>query len=191
MNPDSDLIESAAIEILSNLGGLPATSFWEDGPARYLVVRAKEAGLVVTIDEWGNVLATKAGTNPKAPGIAFVAHTDHPGYEVVTQEGQEITLNTRGGVGLAAGREGTKIEVIGRHGRRIKAIVTGAEPAATEFLQSREADGWLGTDTVYAKLNNDEDLGKLPKPVVPDLIDFEIEDGMIRMRAADDLGGCA
>jgi endoglucanase len=191
VNPEHDKIESSAIEILSDLARLPATSFWEDGPADYLADRARSAGLAVSIDEWGNVLATKTGTKPDAPGIAFVAHTDHPGYEVVAQDGVDLTLKTLGGVGLAAGKRGTTIEVLAENGRRIKATITGADPAEGEFADSREAEGWLGTDTVYARLVNEEDLVELPRPAIPDLIDFEIEDGMIRMRAADDLAGCA
>ena len=191
MNPASGSLESSALEILSELGKLPATSYWEDGPARYLAVRAREAGFEVSLDEWGNVLATKPGSNPDSPGIAFVAHTDHPGYEVVAQDGSEITLETRGGVGIAAGRKGTPVEVIGRHGRRIKATISGADPVEGDFAKSRESDGWLGTDTVYAKLDDDTEIENLPRPAVPDLTDFEIDGDMIRMRAADDLGGCA
>jgi endoglucanase len=184
-------IESAALEILADLGQFTATSYWEDGPAGYLANRARSAGLDVAIDDWGNVVATKPGTNPQAAGIAFVAHTDHPGYEVVAQDGDQITLKTLGGVGIAAGREGTGILVISKDGERISATVTGADPAEGEFPKSREAAGWLGTDTVYARLNNDIDLGELPRPTVPDLPDFELKNGLIHMRAADDLAGCA
>ena len=192
MNTGSEQIESSALEILSELGKLPAASYWEDGPARYLAVRAREAGLEVTRDEWGNVLATKTGTDPDAPGIAFVAHTDHPGYEVVEQDGKKLTLKTMGGVGIAAGRAGTSILVIGRHGVRIKATITGADAPDGDFAKSREDAGWLGTDTVYAELEGDTDLGELPKPAVPDLLDYELgDDDIIRMRAADDLAGCA
>lgn len=180
------------MEILAELGKLPATSYWEDGPARYLAVRARDAGLDVSLDEWGNVVATKAGADPDAPGIAFVAHTDHPGYEVVEQDGAKLTLKTMGGVGIAAGRAGTPVLVMGRHGVRIKATITGADEPDGEFGKSREEAGWLGTDTVYAELEDDADLGDLPKAVVPDLLDFELgDDDLIRMRAADDLAGCA
>ena len=58
MNSDSELLQSSAIQILAELGKLPATSYWEDGPTKYLAVRAKEAGLDVSLDQWGNVLAT-------------------------------------------------------------------------------------------------------------------------------------
>jgi putative aminopeptidase FrvX len=192
MNSDSELLQSSAIQILAELGKLPATSYWEDGPTKYLAVRAKEAGLDVSLDQWGNVLATKSGNNPEAPGIAFVAHTDHPGYEVVSQDGTKLTLKTMGGIGIAGGRVGTTILVIGQHGNRIRATITGAEAADGKFAKSREDAGWLGTDTVYAKLEDDTDLGNLPKPAVPDLLDFELgEDDLIRMRAADDLAGCA
>jgi len=185
-------IESAAIEILSAIGEFAATSYWEDGPADYLAERARNGGLEVSIDEWGNVLATKPGIDRSMPGIAFVAHTDHPGYEVIVQNGSKLTLKTLGGLGIAAGYEGTKILVIGENGERIEATVTGAEPAEGDFYKSREAAGWLSTDTVYAELADEEiKLGDLPRPVVPDLPDFSLEDGLIKMRAADDLAGCA
>ncbi|MCI0851824.1 MAG: hypothetical protein J4O01_07190, partial [Chloroflexi bacterium] len=103
MNTGQQNIESSAIEILSDLGRFTATSFWEDGPADYLAERAESAGLEVTIDPWGNVLATKTGSDPDAPGIAFVAHMDHPGYEVVARTGENITLKTLGRMGIAAG----------------------------------------------------------------------------------------
>ena len=191
MNTGQQNIESSAIEILSDLGRFTATSFWEDGPADYLAERAESAGLEVTIDPWGNVLATKTGSDPDAPGIAFVAHMDHPGYEVVARTGENITLKTLGRMGIAAGRAGTTIKVITESGEQIPATVSGAEPAAGELTKSREAAGWLGTDTVYAKIDREAALGELPRPAVPDLPDFVIEGGLIRMRAADDLAGCA
>ena len=72
-NSNFGQIESAAIEILSDLGEFTATSYWEDGPADYLAEHARRGGLEVSIDEWGNVLATKHGNDLAAPGIAFVA----------------------------------------------------------------------------------------------------------------------
>ena len=90
-------IESSALEILSDLGKFTATSFWEDGPADYLAERAESTGLEVMIDSWGNVLTTKRGSDPDAPGIAFVAHMDHPGYEVIAQDGENIVLKPLGG----------------------------------------------------------------------------------------------
>jgi len=184
-------IEPGALEILSDLGKFTATSFWEDGPAGYLADRAESAGLEVSIDEWGNVLATKKGVEPGVPGIAFVAHMDHPGYEVIERDGDCITLKPLGGLGIAAGRAGTTIFVIAESGERIQATVTGAGPVEGEALELREAAGWLGSATVYARLNKNTDLGKLPRPGVPDLPDFSLEDGLIKMRAADDLAGCA
>ncbi|MDA1279921.1 MAG: hypothetical protein O3B95_07755 [Chloroflexi bacterium] len=191
MTTDLNRIELSAMEILSDLGKFTATSFWEDGPAGYLSKRAESAGLQVTADPWGNVLATKKGTDPQAPGIAFVAHMDHPGYEVVARVGENITLNALGGVGIYAGRPGTSISVINAEGERISASITGSDAPADDYARSREADGWLGTRTVYARLETDSDLGVLPVRAVPDLPDFVLDDGIIKMRAADDLAGCA
>jgi len=116
---------------------------------------------------------------------------DHPGYEVIAQNGSDITLETLGSVGIAAGREGTTIDVIVESGARIPATISGARPIETDLAKMKKAAGWLGADTVYAKLETDFDLGDLPVPAVPDLPDFVLEQGLIKMRAADDLAGCA
>ena len=191
MDPRTALIERTSFEILSDLGKFPVTSYWEDGPAAYLRDRAIRAGLEVSMDHWGNVLVKKPGTDQMSPGIAFVAHMDHPGYEVVAQRGDQLVLKTLGGMGVAAGTEGTAILVIDACGRRLKATVTGAEKTESQLQKTRELAGWLGADTVYARLDRDHDLGRLPLPAVPDLPDCIIDDDLVRMRAADDLAGCA
>jgi putative aminopeptidase FrvX len=191
MTLNSNSLESKALEILSDLGKFTCISYWEEGTAGYLADRARAAGLEVSIDEWGNVLATKPGSDPSAPGIAFVAHTDHPGYEVVEQNGDDIVLKALGGVGKFAGAAGTSVLVIGRNGERIPATVISSEDPEDNYTKSRRAEGWLATQTVYATLNSPVALGDLPLPVVPDLLDYELEDGVISMRAADDLAGCA
>ena len=189
--PNLGEIESIGLKILADLGNFTATSYWEEAPTGYLAARARKAGLNVAIDPYGNLLVLKSGTDRSAPGICFVAHTDHPGYEVVEQDGRKLTLKTLGGVGLFAGRAGSSVIVIDDAGNRNLAVITGSKDASDEFGKSREADGWLGTDTVYADLSDDVELGRLPRPVVPNLVDFEIDNDIIRMRAADDLAGCA
>jgi len=191
MDSRTALIERTSFEILSDLGKFPVTSYWEDGPAAYLRDRAIRAGLEVSMDHWGNVLVKKPGTDQMSPGIAFVAHMDHPGYEVVAQRGDQLVLKTLGGMGVAAGTEGTAILVIDACGRRLNATVTGAEKTESQLQKTRELAGWLGADTVYARLDRDHDLGRLPLPAVPDLPDCIIDDDLVRMRAADDLAGCA
>ena len=191
MDSRTALIERTSFEILSDLGKFPVTSYWEDGPAAYLRDRAICAGLEVSMDHWGNVLVKKPGTDQMSPGIAFVAHMDHPGYEVVAQRGDQLVLNTLGGMGVAAGTEGTAILVIDACGRRLNATITGAEKTGSQLQKTRELAGWLGADTVYARLDRDHDLGRLPLPAVPDLADCIIDDDLVRMRAADDLAGCA
>ena len=185
------IIKSTSFEILSDLAKFPVTSYWEAGPAAYVRDRAMSVGLEVSVDQWGNVLVEKPGTDRMSSGIAFVAHMDHPGYEVVAQRDDQLVLKTLGGMGIAAGTEGTAILVIDAFGRRINATVTGAEKTEGELQKARELAGWLGTDTVYARLDGDHDLGRLPLPAVPDLPDCIIDDDRVRMRAADDLAGCA
>ena len=144
--PNIGEIESIGLKILADLGNFTATSYWEEAPTGYLAARARKAGLNVAIDPYGNLLVLKSGTDRSAPGICFVAHTDHPGYEVVEQDGRKLTLKTLGGVGLFAGRAGSSVIVIDDAGNRNLAVITGSKDASDEFGKSREADGWLGTD---------------------------------------------
>jgi endoglucanase len=85
------------------------------------------------------------------------------------------------------------IRVIAESGDTFTATVSRTTPAETELAITRQAAGWLWVDTVYATLDRgaEVNLGKLPRPAVPDLPGFSIENDRIHMRAADDLAGCA
>jgi len=184
-------IGDRALQLLQDLAKFNSTSYWEIEVTDYLYETAKTAGLKVSVDQFGNVISEKPGSNSDAPGIAFVAHTDHPGYEVVAHDGQNLTLRALGGLGRHAGDNGTPIRVVSHDGAVVPAVVTGCDEPADDYSKQRRAEGWLGTQTVYARLENEVELGELPVRVVPELPDIRIEDDLISMRAADDLAGCA
>ena len=77
-----------ALDFLSRLGSNPATAFRENGVADTVKAILSEIGLSYEQDSFGNIIAKVSGTDPTANPLAIVAHMDHPGYEVVGQDGE-------------------------------------------------------------------------------------------------------
>jgi endoglucanase len=148
--------------------------------------QCEAAGLDVQTDLWGNVLASRPGSEPGAPGIAFVAHLDHPGFEAIAQDGDHVIARMLGGLPpwteesgapvFAVVRDPDEVDILRVPEERIRGRIVGkAEGAAERSVIMRF----------------DDPLPNLPAPVVFDLPDFDLGEGRIQMRAADDLAGCA
>ena len=101
-----------ALRSLAALGRLPAVSYYEHRGADYVKSACEQAGLVVRVDRWGNVLATRPGADTDAPGLAFVAHLDHPGFEAVSYDGGYLLCRALGGVPPGALKSGTAVQLI-------------------------------------------------------------------------------
>jgi putative aminopeptidase FrvX len=179
-------LREIALTTLGQLGRLPSTSYYEQPAAAFLSARCQSLGVDVQEDIWGNVLASRPGSEPGAPGLAFVAHMDHPGFEAVAQEDGHVIARVLGGVPPWAEESGAPVLAIVR------------DPDEPDPLRSREErvtgriagkSDMVGERSVIMRFDNH--IPGLPVPVVFDLPDFDLGDGMIRMRAADDLAGCA
>ena len=151
----------------------------------------QKAGLAVTVDQWGNVLATRPGTDENAPGLAFVAHLDHPGFEAVAYDGGYLMCRALGGVPPGALKSDTAVQLItdddsGDPGgfRRVSGSVIAGVPVSEDAHDTPARDRAVLIDA-------EEHVGNLPCAVVFDLPDFDLDGSMIRMRALDDLAGCA
>ena len=165
-----------ALDILARLGQQPAVAYWESGVAAAIIAILKEAGLDTQVDQYSNIIARIPGQHPNTVPLALVAHMDHPGFEAVAVQGFNLIGNALGGVPAASFEPGVPLQLILSDGLRM--------PAAT-------AGRW-GDDSarqVLIKLEEPIDV-ELPRPVVFDLTDFEVDGEFIRMRAADDLAGC-
>jgi putative aminopeptidase FrvX len=183
---NSSELREIALTTLSQLGRMPTTSYYEQPAAAYLLSRCESFGLEVQEDAWGNVLASRPGSEPGAPGIAFVAHMDHPGFEAVAEQDGHVVARVLGGVPpwaeelgapvLALVRDPDEPDIQRAHVDRIRGRIVGKAEGTTER-------------SVFIRF--DEPLPGLPVPIVFDLPDFDLGDGLIRMRAADDLAGCA
>ncbi len=174
-------LRDQALDILARLGAQPATSFLEDGVARVVRNLLDEASVPYQVDAYGNIIAHLQGTSTdgSVPPIAFMAHMDHPGFEAVAVDGDFLVGAAMGGIPQSSFEAGVPLQIILPDGERIAAATAGhyGEPSGRKALISLDDASRLA------------DI-PLPSSVVFDLVDFQLEDGYIRMRAVDDLAGC-
>lgn len=169
---------------LSRLGAQPATSFHEDTVAAVVETILAELAVEFRKDAFGNVIAKIPGQAARnvpgqepIPPIAFMAHLDHPGFEAVATEGDYLIGKTLGGVPAAGFEPGVPLQVLLPDGQRLSANIAGRHGPEAERQ-------------VLIQLQRPQPV-PLPRPVVFDLVDFELDGEWIRMRALDDLAGCA
>ena len=189
--------EQRALEILAGLAGNPAVPFHEWGVAEHIL------GVLGTLDsveygrdEFGNIIARYTSPtiavlpeSEREPPIAFVAHMDHPGYEIVRPadgsgtetDGKRYIAQALGGVPAASMVKPTPAFVLMPDGERV--------PAEIQPLDADSTGDGGGERLVAVQVESDAELA-MPAAVVFDLPDFGIDGDTIRMRAADDLAGC-
>ena len=173
-----------ALKILRDLGSCAATPFFEGLPAQYITEALRRARVEHRHDEFGNIVAhVRAVAESSGPPVAFVAHMDHPGFEVVEIEGAVGVARAMGGVPAASLTKSVPVFVLAPDGTRIPGVT---EPHEDTVDPNDRASDRL----VRVRLDETVDL-EAPLPVVFDLADFELDGDTIRMRAVDDLAGCA
>ena len=177
--------QSRALEILESLGNLPAAPFHEGGPAGHLIEQAQALGVDVRVDEFGNVIAHYQGVGQETgsgdPPVAYVAHMDHPGYEIVEVGDRGIVARALGGVPVVSMKRPVSVLALLPDGSRVPAqLIPPDEP-----LSDDESDR-----LVLVEFEDDVEFAP-PVPLVFDLVNFTLDGDIIRMRAADDLAGCA
>ena len=178
-----------ALNILSRLAVQPAVAYWETGVASAVEMTLDELGVETQVDAYGNIIARVAGKDPAAEPLALVAHMDHPGFEAVAYQGDYLFGEALGGVPAASFEAGVPLQIILADGKRLSATTAGRHGddsqrgVLIELAEPRPQVDSLDK-AGPAQL-------ELPAPVVFDLPDFQMDGDLIRMRAADDLAGCA
>jgi putative aminopeptidase FrvX len=170
-----------ALEVLSRLGSQPATSFYEAGVALVVQDILSQMRIDFQTDRYGNIIArvpgvASQGDGEGTPAVAYVAHMDHPGFEAVAADGDFLVARALGGVPASSFEAGVPLQVVLEDGHRIS--------AATAGRYGPEEDR-----QVMVQLDKAQAIS-LPRPVVFDLVDFQLDGDFIRMRALDDLAGC-
>lgn len=177
----TDAQSNRALDFLARLGAQPAIAFHENGVATTVRDALTEIGVSCRTDNFGNIIALLPGSHPEsAPPIAFMAHMDHPGFEIVGRDGDYLIGKASGGIPAGAFAPGVPLQILLPAGRRLAAETVG--PHGDE--RERQAQIRL-TDSA-------EEAIPVPAPAVFDLPDFSMQGDHIVMRAADDLagGGC-
>ena len=168
-----------ALDFLARLGAQPAVAFHENGVATAVRGALAEIGVSWRTDSFGNIIAHIGGSAAGShPAIAFMAHMDHPGFEIVRRDGDYLIGQALGGVPAGAFAASVPLQVILPAGRRIAAETVGP------YGEERERQAQIRL------LASSSDAVPIPSPAVFDLPDFSIEDDYLVMRAADDLAGC-
>ena len=179
MNASQVDSDSRALDFLARLGAQPAVAFHENGVATEVRGALTEIGVSWRTDGFGNIIARIAGSDGGGvPPIAFMAHMDHPGFEVVGRDGDYLIGRASGGIPAGAFEAGVPLHIVLPAGRRISAETVGKHGEERERqVLIRLAGG---------------DSGEVPVPsaAVFDLPDFSIDEDYLVMRAADDLAGC-
>jgi len=166
-----------ALSFLGRLGAQPAVAFYEHGVSSAITTILTELEMPYRTDDYGNIIVRIPGQHDDSTPLALVAHMDHPGFEAVAVHGEHLVGVALGGVPAASFSAGIPLQVVLADGQRL--------PAATAGRHGDEGDR-----QVLIKLDDPQEL-ELPRPVVFDLPDFQVDGEFIRMRAVDDLAGCA
>ena len=174
-------ITSRPIEILAKLGAQPAVPYQEGGVRGAITEILDAAEIEQNVDRYGNVVAhMKARGGGSGAPIAFVAHMDHPGFELTQVDGAAARARMLGRTPDAV--------FSGRYGLRIFETQSGASMLG----RTTGSAGPNGEDPRERLINIETDAPvSLPAWAVFDLPDFEANEDVIRMRACDDLAGCA
>ena len=165
-----------ALDILRLLGGCPATSFHEGLVSRRIVDILDASKIDYRVDMYGNIIASVDGNleaESESLPIAFVAHMDHPGFEVVRYEEELPIATSLGGVPLASITKGANAFYFDEKGNRFKCELEPIPGDQNELLVKSSVLPPVGAPIVFA------------------LDDFSISEDILRMRAMDALAGCA
>ena len=174
------------IQALSAISGIPTAPFYEAHVAAYIVARLQAMELAFEQDVYGNILATYAGPDAPAQGIAYVAHMDHPAFELTAVEG----LTARGRIWVVSSTP--------RH--------AFPQSQAVRIYPAVPPSGGTSERYIAANCNFDpetQDLHLALPSLLPDFVEggyFGVwdlpvisvgADGSVLLCVADDLAGCA
>ncbi len=172
-----------SMKILKDLGSRLACPFFEYKVSQYILETIRQMGVKVECDSFGNIIAhyDNLPSHRERTPIAFVAHMDHPGFEIIESCRKGFVARAMGGIPVASLNKPVPVAVFTLCGERVSGEISPIDTMLSREISERK---------VYVNLQSDI-VPMFPVPVVFDLPDFILDGDTIRMRALDDLAGCA
>jgi endoglucanase len=176
--------ERAVIATLERVASPPTVPYHEWRALDAIAAELHRIGLVPRRDSYGQLSVHLArGTAKRA--LAFVAHTDHPGFELIDVQGSRGRARFRGGIDATYFR-GSFPLVVHRDG-----VAEGHRATGHGYVHDPVVPDWSAG---YCDIQLDSHAnGPLAAGdwAVLDLPAFERRGNEIFLRSADDLAGCA
>jgi len=155
------------LRILERLARQPTAPLHEQGVLREAASIGRDAGLRVRTDPFGNLVLRPPGPR-RGPAVWLVAHTDHPGFDVIGPGRARLC----GGVQPSYLRRGTKLRMY-HDGEPVPARLLGFTKSTRIIRFQRGSNVRRGDFGVW------------------DLEDFRTTKGIVHARQLDDLAGSA
>lgn len=174
--PDAD----DALATLEAIASRPTVPYHEQRALAAIAGELSRLGLPATRDEYGQV-ATRITRGEPRHAVALVAHADHPGFEVIAANGREGSVRVLGGLRARCFAAPVGVLVYDDEGGG------GTRGTLTDLtLDVDVEENALGRCRIRAE--RDLAVGQW---AVLDLPALERAGDELRLRAADDLAGCA
>jgi len=169
---------SAVLDVLRSIA-VPTAPYHEQRALKAIRGVLDSAGIKTGTDEYGQVFAhVRRGS---ARQIVFMAHTDHPAFEVTSANGRTGRARVLGGFRGRVLDHELRVRLYDDSGG-------GPVPAVLDALEA--APDRVHNSIGQLRIRAEGDIAPGHWAVL-DLPDLEIDGDEIRMCAADDLAGCA
>ncbi|MBI2325750.1 MAG: hypothetical protein HYU87_12445 [Chloroflexi bacterium] len=173
--PDADAVLATLRAIVS----APTAPYHEARALAAIVAELERDGIDVRLDQYGQIHARVQ--RGEARPVAIVAHTDHPAFEITSAHGHEGSARVLGGFRGNVLDVPVRVQVYDDHGG-------GPFPATVDrFVPDLDP---VHNSAGRLRIRSEGTLVRGQWAVV-DLPGLEVAGDELRMRAADDLAGCA
>ena len=174
--PDADV----ALRIVERIASAPTAPYHEQRAMRAIAAELGALGIPIEQDTYGQTHARVRSGSAARP-LALLAHTDHPGFDVVSAEGREGRARILGGLHARA------------FAREVRVVVCddgASEPFAATLDDYTPAIDVANNSLGHCRIRADRALA-VGQWATLDLPPFEARGDELHLRAADDLALCA
>jgi endoglucanase len=172
--------EHDVLATLERVASPPTVPYHEWRALDAIAAELKRIGLVPARDAYGQ-LSVHLERGSAKRSLAFVAHTDHPGFELVDVGGTRGLARFRGGIDPTYFGAPFRL-IVHRDG-----VADGHPATGTGYVHDPVLPDWSAG---YCEINAERPLA-IGDWAVLDLVPFERRGNQLYLRSADDLAGCA